>query len=203
MATYLFSWDPNKWDWRNIKEQSDSVANGSPVSRPWNCGDARRIFVGDRVYLIRQSKEPRGIFATAEVTRGSYEATNIDVQDAVHGKNTLVVDIQFEMLVNAAKKVGISRTDLGKGAFSKFQWDIKKSGEKIPDNIAEALEKEWESKVGLTSAKAKRWKKSKPVRRKKNANARRRSARPKKKLNRKRKKKRSVKPKKQLNGRRK
>ena len=146
MAAYLFSWDPNKWDWQNLKEQADAQQMGAPVIRMWACGDARRIFAGDRIFIIRQSKEPRGIFASGEVTRGSYEIANANIQDAQHGRNTLVVDFKFDYLTDANKQVVIPRTDLRGGALSKFIWDIKVSGTKIPDNVAAELEKLWTKK---------------------------------------------------------
>lgn len=144
MAVYLLSWDPTRWDWRNIKEQADQVTRGAPVVRQWSCGSNRRIFSGDTVYFIRQGREPRGIFARGEVTRGSYEAANVDVQDAARGRNTLVVDVRFTELENAAEKVVIPRTALKGNALGKFVWDIRESGVKLPEPVAAALEKAWQ-----------------------------------------------------------
>jgi len=152
MAVYLLSWDPTKWDWRNIKEQSEQVARGVPVVRQWNCGSNRRIFNGDIVYFIRQGREPRGVFARGEVVRGSYEAMNVDVQDAKHGRGTLVVDVRFSELENAVERVVLPRQGLAGGAFGKFAWDIRESGVKIPDTVATALEQAWQSATGTTAA---------------------------------------------------
>lgn len=143
MATYLLSWDPTRWDWRNIKEQAESVTRGTPVVRQWACGTARRIFSGDIVYFIRQGREPRGLFARAEVVRGSYEASNADVQDAQRGRNTLVIDVQFRELVNAHQMVLVQKADLKGGLFGKFVWDIKESGIKLPEDIATELTSLW------------------------------------------------------------
>ncbi len=152
MATYLFSWNPTRWDWRNIGEQADQVARGAPLVRQWSCGSNRRIFNGDVAYFIRQGREPRGLFARAEIIRGSYEAANVDVQDANRGRNTLVVDLRFTTLLNAVNKVALSSADLKSGVFGKFVWDIRESGVKIPDPIAAALEEAW--KTGVAEAEA-------------------------------------------------
>lgn len=150
MAAYLFSWDPTKWDWRNIREQSDQVARGASVVRQWNCGTNRRIFNGDTIYFIRQGREPRGLFARAEVVRGSYEAANADVQDASRGRNTLVVDVRFIDLEDAVNKVVVPRQALSTGPFGKVVWDIKESGAKLPEPVAEALDKVWQKLRGTT-----------------------------------------------------
>ncbi|HEX6928080.1 MAG TPA: DUF3883 domain-containing protein [Gammaproteobacteria bacterium] len=148
MAVYLLSWDPMKWDWRTIKEQSEQVARGAPLVRQWSCGSNRRIFSGDTVYFIRQGREPRGIFARGEVVRGSYEATNVDVQDANRNRSTLIVDVRFTALENAVDKVVLPRQALTGGALGKFIWDIRESGAKLPDAVAAALEQAWQAATG-------------------------------------------------------
>lgn len=150
MAVYLLSWDPTRWDWRNIKEQSDQVQRGAPVVRQWSCGSNRRIFNGDVVFFVRQGREPRGLFARAEVTRGSYEAMNVDVQDANRGRGTLIVEVRFTGLENAVEKVVIPRTALAGGTLGKFVWDIRESGVRIPDAVAAALETAWQAATGKT-----------------------------------------------------
>lgn len=143
MATYVVSWDPTKWDWRTLKDQSEQVKRGAPVQRTWSCGSARRIFNGDTVYFIRQGREPRGIFARAEVVRGSYEATNPDVQDANRGRPTLVIDVRFRELIDGTQNVAVPRNALKGGLLGKFVWDIRESGIKLPEDVASQLEKIW------------------------------------------------------------
>ncbi|MDX1443314.1 MAG: EVE domain-containing protein, partial [Gammaproteobacteria bacterium] len=154
MATYLVSWDPTKWDWATIANQAETVERGAPVNRTWACGNARRIFNGDTVYFIRQGREPRGIFARAEVVRGSYEATNVDVQDAQRNRPTLVIDVKFHELLNATQRVGIPRQKLNAGPLKKFVWDIKEQGVKVPDDVAVALDAAWNAALGIKSKKA-------------------------------------------------
>lgn len=144
MATYLLKWDPTKWDWQNIAELSQAVNMGVPVSKPWSCGMARRITAGDRVFLIRQGREPRGIVASGHVTRGSYEAPNLEAQDSGRSrKGSLFVDIRFDVLVEPRREALLPRSRLNENIFSSFVWDIQASGVQIPDNISGELEKLW------------------------------------------------------------
>ena len=148
MATYLVSWDPTRWDWRSIADQAEAVQRGAPVVRTWACGNARRIFNGDTVYFIRQGREPKGIFARSEVVRGSYEAMNIDVQDALKNRPTLLIDVKFKELFNAIQQVGIPRQKLNAGPLKKFVWDIREQGVKLPDDVAAALDAAWNAAIG-------------------------------------------------------
>lgn len=148
MATYLVSWDPTKWDWRSITDQAESVQRGAPVVRQWACGTSRRIFNGDIVYFIRQGREPKGIFARSEVVRGSYETMNVDVQDALRNRPTLLIDVKFTELLNATQHVGVPRQKLNAGPLKKFIWDISEQGVKVPDDVAVALEAAWNAAVG-------------------------------------------------------
>lgn len=144
MATYLLKWDPNKWDWRNITELATAVSNGVPVTRPWSCGVARKIAAGDRVFLIRLGREPRGIIASGDVTRGSYEGHNLEPQDTGRGrKGGLFVDVRFDTLVEPTTEAALPRTSLNDGLLSTYFWDIKTSGVQVPDNVAAELERLW------------------------------------------------------------
>lgn len=144
MATYLLKWDPTKWDWHNISELAQAVKMGVPVSKAWSCGMARRIVAGDRVFLIRQGREPRGIIASGQVTRGSYEAPHLEAQDTGRGKKgNLFVDVRFDVLAEPRREALLPRNRLNEGVFSSFVWDIQTSGVQIPDNVAAELEKVW------------------------------------------------------------
>lgn len=144
MASYLLKWDPNKWDWRNIKELSEAVKGGVPVTKPWVCGTARRIAAGDRVFLIRLGREPRGIVGSGHVTRGSYEANNLEAQDTGQAKKgVMFVDVRFDALAEPAREALLPRGKLNEGALKSFNWDIQQSGTQIPDAVAAELEKAW------------------------------------------------------------
>ncbi|HET9679759.1 MAG TPA: DUF3883 domain-containing protein [Gammaproteobacteria bacterium] len=144
MATYLLKWDPTKWDWHNIAELAQAVNMGVPVSKPWSCGMARRITAGDRVFLIRQGREPRGMVASGHVTRGSYEAPHLEAQDSGRSKKgAMFVDIRFDVLTEPRREALLPRSRLNESIFSSFVWDIQASGVQIPDNISGELEKVW------------------------------------------------------------
>jgi hypothetical protein len=146
MPTYLLKWDATRWDWRNIREQSEAAINGQPVTRTWTCGNSRRIFPGDRVFIIRLGREPRGIVAAGTVTRGSYDSPTNEFQDGARAKGALCVDVKFDSIVEPRQDAGIPRSLLGIGALASFAWDNQPSGTAIPDAVAVALENSWNAR---------------------------------------------------------
>ncbi|MCG8436311.1 MAG: DUF3883 domain-containing protein [Gammaproteobacteria bacterium] len=151
MATYLLCWNANRWDWKNIYEQSEAVKRGGSVLRQWSAGKNRRIKLGDRVFIIRVDREPKGIFASGTVRRAPRDELNVDVEGAEHGRKTLVIDIEFDVLENAREKVVIPRLDLNSMGIKGFRWDIRESGALLPDALAEALEKTWSEQTGVAA----------------------------------------------------
>ena len=143
MPTYLLKWDATRWDWRNIREQSEAALNGQPVTRTWTCGNSRRIFPGDRAFILRVGREPRGIIAAGTITRGSYDSPTNEFQDGARGKGALCVDVKFDSIVEPRQDAGIPRALLGHGALAVFPWDSQASGAAIPDAVASALETAW------------------------------------------------------------
>jgi len=143
MPTYLLKWDATRWDWRNLRDQAEAVLAGTPVLRVWPCGTSRRIFPGDRVFLLRSGREPRGIVASGTVTRGSFDAPNNEYQDGNRSRGSLCVEVKFDVIVEPRQDCGITRTALGHGVLAGFNWDVAASGTVLPDPVAEGLESVW------------------------------------------------------------
>lgn len=68
MADFLFTWKEGKrLSHEKLKEIVDKFDAGQPVVEGWQCAAHRMIRVGDRAYLLKQGKEPRGIFGVGVV----------------------------------------------------------------------------------------------------------------------------------------
>ena len=143
MPTYLLKWDATRWDWRNLRDQAEQVLAGTPVTRVWPCGTSRRIFPGDRVFVLRTGREPRGIVASGTVTRGSFDSPKNEYQDGVRERGTLCVEFKFDVIVEPRQDCGITRAALGQGALAAFNWDVAASGSAIPEAVVAALEAQW------------------------------------------------------------
>ncbi len=151
MTTLLLAWNPKRWRWDDIEEMSQLIKSGKLVTARWSCGKSKRLQDGDRIFFIKLGQEPKGIFASGRIARGSYEDIHWDDEKASLEKTALFVDVQFDTLLNSENEKILPRHLLSKGSLMAMHWDTQMSGIQIPDGIALELEKQWESFASLQS----------------------------------------------------
>ena len=131
MATFLLTWNPDIWD----------GAITSPMG--WSCGHTKRIVPGDRLFLMRQGREPRGICAA-----GWAVSAVIEDEDYPSGR---YVRMQIEAFRDPATSPILTRADLdrlNRGVTRPMKWGIQSSGTEIPTTVARRLEKAWTELCG-------------------------------------------------------
>ena len=149
MATYLLVWNPNRWHWADLPDVVERVGRGEPVVERWSCGSTRGIASGDRVFLIRLGREPRGIIGSGTVVTAPYEDVHWDPREAQLGKTTRYIRFQFDALLDPEREPVLWRERLKSEApFSGVHWDTRSSGIRIADDVARELEKAWSDLVG-------------------------------------------------------
>ena len=67
MKTYLLTWNPARFHWESLAEEAESVRRDGYFVGNWTCARTKSIRPGDRVFLMRQGVEPRGIVASGRV----------------------------------------------------------------------------------------------------------------------------------------
>ena len=149
MATYLLTWNPKRWAWDDLAADADAVAERGRLVRRWSCGNTKRIALDDRVFLLRQGVEPRGIIASGTVTRESYPAEHWNPGHLAPG---WFVDVAFDALQDPETGPILARKRLDAPEYAQFRWNTQSSGISIPPHIAEVLEREWDSVVGSAPA---------------------------------------------------
>lgn len=142
MTTYLFAWNPKKWDWKEdeLNAKILEVHRLGHASDRWSCGNRRTLAVGSRFFLIRLGKEPRGIVGSGTTTSPPKPRPHWDHELRQAGRNTVSVDIQFDFL---SKQPQVSFADLMGGAFSHVSWAIQASGVALAPEAAAWLEALW------------------------------------------------------------
>jgi 5-methylcytosine-specific restriction protein A len=127
----------------------EEVCRGAPVVRRWSCGRTRGIESGDRVFLMRLGREPRGITGAGFVVTAPNEDIHWDPKKAQLGKKTLYIRFQFDALLDPERETILWRERLKSEApFSATHWDTRSSGIRIADDVARELEKAWSDLVG-------------------------------------------------------
>jgi hypothetical protein len=144
MAAYLLVWNPNRWHWADLADVVDRVNRGEPVIERWSCGSNKHIVPGDRVFLIRLGRRPKGIIGSGTVVKASYEDIHWQQEKAGLGKTSRYIGFQFDALLDPEHEPILWRERLKSEApFSTMHWDTRSSGVRIPDEVARALEMAW------------------------------------------------------------
>lgn len=149
MATYLLVWNPNRWHWADLPDVVKQVGRSEPVFMRWSCGSNKRIMKGDRVFLIRLGRHPKGIVGSGAVTVAPHEDIHWEPQKARLGKKARYIAFQVDALLDPDREPILWRERLKSEApFSSMHWDTRSSGVRIPDEIVPELEKVWSDLVG-------------------------------------------------------
>lgn len=147
MATYLLTWNPARWHWENPQECIAAIEDTGFYEDLWSCGVTKRIMPGDRVFLMRLGKEPRGIMAAGHAVSKVQEGPHWNTQAREQGKTALHIRVRFETLLDPDKGI-FPRARLMTGVYAKINWSPQASGRLIPNDIAARLEKDWAQFLG-------------------------------------------------------
>ncbi len=147
-ATYLLTWNPNKWPWDNLEDEVRVTASGRPVDEQWSCGNTKRIRIGDRLFLLRQKVEPKGIMAAGWATSATYEGPHWDAERRRQGKPSLYVSVLFDRILNPEYDDILPLEKLQQGHLSSVNWYTMASGIQIKQGVQD-LERLWSELVGV------------------------------------------------------
>lgn len=135
--TFLFSWNPNKWPWLNIREESEQVKRGEMITERWTCSAHKRVQPGDRAFFSHVGKEPRGIFASGYIVSEPFIAKNRKGNDAHF------VNAQYDVLLDPQTSPILTLDILSIGRMEKQLWTPQASGIAIRPELIEELEAVW------------------------------------------------------------
>lgn len=138
MTTYLLSWNPIVWEWKNIQTNIAKVASDGYSEMQWSTGVTKKIKAGDRVFVMKLGVEPRGIVASGWATSDVQQSDNYKATS----KPALYINGYFDAILdpNAVLPIEFLQND---DVYKKVHWTPQASGMSLPDEIAEKLERDW------------------------------------------------------------
>jgi 5-methylcytosine-specific restriction protein A len=142
MKTYLFTWNPKRWDWSYYKKSISEVQEKGVCSESWSCGNTKSIHIGDRAFLLKQGDEPRGIIASGWIKSNVTKKPHWDNTKRKLGKKSLSIEIDWDVIEDYRVKIFPIQVLLT-NRYSPMHWKPQASGVRIPDEVAEILEKDW------------------------------------------------------------
>jgi 5-methylcytosine-specific restriction protein A len=149
MKTYLLTWNPAKWPWADLAECIHQVKTVGHYREHWSCGRNRKIVEGDRLFLLRQGLEPRGVVGSGWAVSDVFDDWHWDEAKRAGGQRAWCIEMDFDALLDADREPILPRARLNEGVLAQMYWDSHSSGVLIPQPVAEQLEHEWKRITNL------------------------------------------------------
>jgi 5-methylcytosine-specific restriction protein A len=143
MATYLLTWNPTGFDWKDLQLDVAEVRTKGWCPGRWSCGSTRRIRPGDRLFLMRLGQEPRGIIGSGTAVSSPYEYEHWDAEST--SDTALYVDLRFDTLIDTESQpeAMLDWQTLRNEIPLPHRWTPQGSGVEIPPLEAARLEELW------------------------------------------------------------
>lgn len=130
-STYILTWNPNKFDWREYEEMVGIVKDGIGLETDWSCR-SKNLRKGDRFILLMQGMGIKnGVVGFGKILTSTYELPFTEFGDKF-------VDIRFERMWNY-KTDKYVRTDVLKSMFPEQCFVPQFSGIKVKSSILPVL----------------------------------------------------------------
>lgn len=139
MKTYLFAWNPEKWNWTTLEENIEELQQTGRVTQMWSCASHKSIKVGDRAFLIKLGKGNRGIIGAGFVATQPFLAKHWSGSEKMVPR----INIDFEALLNPNEEPILSINLLNQGKLINQHWSTQSSGISIKSELSEELESVW------------------------------------------------------------
>lgn len=139
MNTFLFAWNPKKWNWTTLEQNIDQIEQTGRTTEKWSVVSHKKIKVGDRAFLMKLGEEPKGIMAAG------FAATAPFLSKHWNGEDKLVhrVLIDFEVILNPKLDPLLGIDILNNGNLAKVNWTPQSSGIEINPEVTDELEAIW------------------------------------------------------------
>ena len=139
MKTFLFAWNPKKWDWTTLEQDIEEIENAGKTTKMWSVVSHKKIQPGDRAFLMRLGQEPKGIMAAGFVCSPPFLSKHWSGEDKLVNR----VMIEFEVILNSNSEPLLGLDFLNTGNLVKGNWTPQASGTEINSEIANELETVW------------------------------------------------------------
>lgn len=142
MTAILGTWNPVLWQWQDIARFIDATARDRGVVEPWSVNNRKHgIRPGDRFYLLKVGRQPRGMVGSGTIISEPYPAPH---WDGTPGKTTQMVAVEFDCVIDPSRVLPASV--LSKN-LPHTNWKPMSSGNTINPADEDQLEHLWKLHV--------------------------------------------------------
>jgi hypothetical protein len=134
MTAFLLTWKESGWPHENIVRMVRTMNEQGHVDEPWRIGAHRQAQPGDRAWVLRQGRGPKGIFGAGHLTGAPA------MGDAGNGEVRWMAPVRFEAFVDPLERLLIDPDTVG-NILRPAQIRAQASGYALDDEQSEALER--------------------------------------------------------------
>ena len=141
MPTWLLTWNPLNWEWKSLESDIEAVKKTGALRTQWSTGNNKSIQPGDRLFLLKEGVDPKGIIASGKAVSRVDAEEHCDPERAAKGDKANEVDVEFDAIVPPDSVLPLAT--LQTGGLAEMHWTVQPSGTRIPDQAAAELERRW------------------------------------------------------------
>jgi putative restriction endonuclease len=130
---FLLTWKESGWPHSNILRMCDAFKRQGFVEEPWRIHAHRKAKVGDRVWLLKQGRGPKGIFGKGTITGLA------TLGDAGNGKQQMMAPVRFSAFTDPEARLLVDEART-REIISGRQMRAQASGDPLTDEQSAALE---------------------------------------------------------------
>jgi len=148
MPTYLLTWNPKLWSDHQRKKFVKEIAitaSGTPLEMRWSTGRRKNIRAGDRLFIVRQGAEPRGIIAAGWAIGESFQGAHW--KNKTSSRKMWYVMGRYDRILNADfpdYEPPLSTASFTSQPLASVRWSPRSGGVEVPEYVAEIFEELWE-----------------------------------------------------------
>jgi hypothetical protein len=137
---YLLTWNPIRYPFPELDGHAQTVkAGGSTVIR-WSTGNRRSMSRGERVFLLREGPDNRGLVGVGEVDGDVVEAPHWDENERKDGRTSLLVDVRWTAL---SREPFLDLSSLIQETGDASVWSSPSGGVALEPVVTQRLEEAW------------------------------------------------------------
>jgi 5-methylcytosine-specific restriction protein B len=117
------------------------AAGAGSLESTWSTGKRRDLRPGDRFFLLRQGRAPRGLMGAGLVLSAPVEAPHWDEARRNAGDTTLTCEVEFDALL--PREAVLSIAELERAGLDAVNWSPQTGGTQVPPQLVADLEQVW------------------------------------------------------------
>ncbi len=144
-AAYLIAWNPENWPWDNLSALATQYRSGERIAGEdddsrWSVAN-QSVKPGDRLFLIRLGREPKGIMGSGYSVSAPYKGPHYSGES---GKTATYVRLKWDALLDPERDKVLPLLEL-RQRIPEVNWTTNSSGIVITPDARSKLEQMWKS----------------------------------------------------------